>query len=133
MKDTEKATRETAKEEERATRQAQQAERKVEATGKAVVKSLCKKLETAVVSMQKTLRLPGSARVPAANKEHMAQLLEQLERTLGAVQSVAQGYETAAGFATPPDLPSLFKAAQRHQALFVVAVRTFGAAPTSAA
>ena len=127
-----KAARGIAKEEERATRQAQQAERKVEDKGKAVATSVCKKLESAVVSMQKTLRMPGSARVPAASKEPMAQLLAQLERTLADVQNVAQGFGTAAGFATPPDVPSLFKAAKRHQALFVVAVRTFGAAPTSA-
>jgi hypothetical protein len=132
-KDAEKAARDTAKEGERATRQAQQAERKVEDKGKAVAASVCKQLESTIVSMQKTMRMPGSARVPASNREHMAQLLEQLERTLTDVQNVAQGIGTAAGFAIPPDVPSLFKAAKLHQAFFVVAVRTFGVAPTSAA
>ncbi len=94
---------------------------------------MCKQLESAIVSMQETLRLRGSARVPATNKEHMKQILEQLERNLADTHNVVQGFGTAAGFGTPPDFPLLFKIAKRHQALFVVAVPTFGAAPTSAA
>ncbi len=83
--------------------------------------------------MQETSRVPGSAQVPATKKEHMKQIVEQLERNLAEVQNVAQGFGTAAGFKTLPSFPSLLHAAKRRQALFVVAARTFGPAPTSAA
>ena len=121
----EKEARAAEKEQEKEARAAEQAEKKAHNKGTAIAKSSCKRIEAAISSIQKTMRLPGAAKIPDAQKNPLREILAALEALLLEVQPVATGRDFAAGFTAPQLEKTLLEKAKKHQALFVVAAKTY--------
>ena len=121
----EKEARAAEKEQEKEARAAEQAEKKAHNKGTAIAKSSCKRIEAAISSIQKTMRLPGAAKIPDAQKNPLREILAALEALLLEVQPVATGRDFAAGFTAPQQEKTLLEKAKKHQALFVVAAKTY--------
>ena len=101
------------------------AEKKINDKGQTAAGSVCKKLDTVIASIQKTVRSPGAPQVPAVSKAPLKRLLEQLGSMLTEAQKVAEGIEPGASFIIPEGFPIAIDAAKKHQALFVLSSRTY--------
>ena len=124
IKNAEKQARLNEKEVQKLAKRETNAEKQAQNKGTTIAKSCCKRLETMIASVQKTLRVPGAANVPEVQQVPLRELLASLETLHQDVQAVSTNREDAAGFTAPPLEKQLAEAAKKHQALFAVAAKT---------
>jgi len=124
-KQAEKEARAAERAKEKLAAQAANAEKSANKKGMALAKACCKRMEVLIASIQKTMRLPGAAKIPDYQKNPLREILAQLEALLLEVQPVSTGRKNAAGFSAPPEEKALSEASKKHQALFTVAAKTY--------
>ena len=102
---------------------AEQVAKRADLKLKAAAASAAKKFETCIASIQKSLRAPGANLVPVVAKEPLMKILTELEESLAAINAVAGGLATSAPM--PDDLKHVFQMAKKHEALWLLSLRTY--------
>lgn len=124
----EKAVKMEAMQEARAIKQAESAANGANKKGQVAAIAFCKKVDTIISSLQKTLRLPGASQVPVASRVPVEALLVMFENMLIGAHGAANGFEPGAGFSAPANFATSLVNSKKHQTLFQVTARTY--APT---
>ena len=124
----EKAAKAEALQEARANKQAESALNAANNKGQAAALSFCKKVDTIMASLQKSLRTPGAVQVPVASKAPMELLLVKFGDMLAEAQGAANGFELGANFSIPEKFASCLVESKKHQALFHLTARTYASA-----
>ena len=69
-----------------------------------------------IASIQKTMRLPGAAKIPEVQKTPLCEILSKLEALHHEVQLVSTGRADPIGFTVPARENTLSESAKKHQA-----------------
>ena len=93
------------------------------AKAKASAESVVKKVEKCLDSILKALRSSGSSKVPQETSEPLQQIAESFSTIIRGANDFAKGNEE--DWEPPPDLKVMLEKAKRHEALFLLAARTY--------